>query len=137
MTIKDIIGTLFPTNPQAVTSKTANKINEALHVTRLSGAFKLSPAWNHGILIAKSHPEDTLDELEIMSQLRELIHSEGVVELALEGTLIIKTDNKDHFKNEFRVRVEAGDVSCEEVKFSHLFGHNKPALIHALYWKQR
>jgi hypothetical protein len=134
MTIKSIKGTLAPMNALAVTKQTASKINKAVSVSGLSGVFKVSPAWHHGIIVTNaSRPENDLTKFEFMSRLRELIHADGIEGLALEGMLTMKVDTTS---NEFRVHVEAGNIVSEEVKFSHLSNPEKSPLNHILRMKE-
>lgn len=125
MTIKSIKGTLAPANGQAITKQTASKINKAANASGLSGVIKPSPAWHFGIIVTSGHPEEDLTGFQFMSRLRELIHAEGVAELTLAGTLTVRVDTKP---SEFKVVVETGNISCEEVKFSHLMNPEKSAL---------
>lgn len=130
MTIKSIKGTLAPTNAPAIKKQTASKITNAVSVSGLSEVIKPSPAWHHGIIVSNvSLSENDLTGFEFMSNLREFIHAEGVEELALAGTLTIRVDTKP---NEFKVIVEAGNISCEEIKFSHLTNPAKSPLNHVL-----
>jgi len=131
MTIKSLQGTLSPNNPVAITKQTVNKINKAVRLSGLSSVIKPSPAWHQGILIADlSSTENNLTGFGLMSNLWELIHAEGIEELALGGTLIIKTDDPKNRSNtkEFKIHVETGNIVSEEIKFSHLSNPKKSPL---------
>lgn len=138
MTIKSIKGTLAPSNGLEITKHTASKINKAVSLSGLSEVIKPSPAWHHGIVVANlTSVKNDLTGFEFMSRLRELIHAKGVEELDLQGVLTIKTEDKKNPKNikEFRVRVEAGTIASEEIKFSHLMNPEKRSLNHVTVMK--
>jgi hypothetical protein len=134
MTVTRIIGSLCATNLQAITNQTADKIGSALSISGLSGVFKTSSDWNDGIMVAKTRPEENLTGFELISRLHELIHTEAMEELGLNGVLTMTTDTK---RNQFKVTVKSGIICSEEMKSSNLAGHTKDALSYALYAKTR
>ena len=138
MTIRSIKGTLAPSNARAITKQTTSQINKAVSTSGLSEVFKPSPAWHHGVVIASfTSADNDLTGFEVMSRLRELIQAKGVEELSLEGALTVKIENKKSPANikEFRLHVDAGSISSEEIKFSHLMNPEKRSLDHVTVMK--
>ena len=116
MSIWRISGKLTFTPPTEARGLTVLHIEELVTEHHLSEIISADPSWGHGVMQINSRPKEFLTDYELTSRLREFIGTDEIIELGLEGHLLIQFNEK---RQDLAVTISAGKLTCKDIKPSH------------------
>ena len=109
-------GILHPTNHAAITTDTRSDMAEAVSHSGLLLWANDAGLWAHGIVSINTYIQTSGGQkvaLEFLSNIRSLIHAEGIEPLGLTGALVVTVESDAEPIN-FRVTVKNGEILYQQ-----------------------